>query len=217
MNMKSIKPLILPLAVVLTGISPALSAQPEAELDMTMTIIEEGQGPEGAVQRIQLPSPEEVAEQNQLPPVKDLAAETPADQVESEFAELLNEATEAVNDTVKNTLSIDGAGELPGNIVDNLPDELPLVDGITDDVDNELPIDDEIPIDDELPLDNPLGTMDGMMLDSVNEAVDVMDNIDESVGDSTDEAAGIIDEIDVDEAVEDSRDNVLEQADDILN
>jgi hypothetical protein len=59
--------------------------------------------------------------------------------------------------------------------------------------------------------------MDGMMLDSVNEAVDVMDNIDESVGDSTDEAAGIIDEIDVDEAVEDSRDNVLEQADDILN
>ncbi|HEX7027027.1 MAG TPA: hypothetical protein VF268_07280 [Gammaproteobacteria bacterium] len=204
--MKSIEPVMLPLAVLLICMSPALSAQTETELDMTMTIIEEGQGPEGMVKRIRLPSPEEIAAQDALTPETDTLPENMAERVEAESAELLGEAADVVNDTVKDALSIDGAAGLPGNIVDNLPDDLPLVDGITDEVDDELPIDDELPVID------PLGVMDG-----VNEAADISDSIDESVGESTGEAADMIDDIGVEEAAEDAQDNVIDQTDSILN
>lgn len=208
--MKATKLTMLPLTTVLACISPSLLAQTQPELDMTMTIIEEGQGPEGLVRRIRLPSPEEVVAKEQLPE-NAVPAENLVDQVASESSELLGEAADVVNDTVKNTLSIDGASELPGNIVDNLPEDLPLVDGITDDVDEELPLDDELPI------DNPLGTVDGMMLESVNEAADVMDGIDESIGDSVDEADNILEDTDVNEVTEDATDGMLEQTNDIFN
>lgn len=214
--MKSNQLIMLPLVAVLICIGP-VAAQAETELDMTMTIIEEGQGPEGLVRRIQLPSPEEVAAQDRLPLEEDTSAEALADQVESESAELLGEAVETVNDTVKNTLSIDGAAELPGNIVDNLSDDLPLVDGITDEVDQELPLDEELPLNDELPLDNPLDGVDGMMLDSVNEAADVTDSIDDAIDDSVDEAADIVDETDVEGAAEDAAGDLLEQTNDAFN
>lgn len=210
MNMKSTKRMMLPLTVVLGCISPTLLAQSEPELDMTMTIIEEGQGPEGLVRRIRLPSPEAVM-QDQLPLENDTTgAAHLADQVESETAEMVGEAAEVLNDNIKDTLSIDGASELPGNIVDNLPEDLPLVDGITDDIDEELPLGDELPV------DAPLGTMDGMMLDGVNDAADVADSIDESISDSTEEPAGIVDDMEVNGAAE-ATDSILEQTNDILD
>lgn len=228
MNMKSIKLTILPLAATLSCTSPNLLAQTETELDMTMTVIEEGGGPEGLVQRIRLPSPEEIVGKELLPD-DTAAADTLVDQVESESAELLGEAAEVINDNVKNALSIEGAGELPGNIVDNLPEDLPLVDGIADDVDDELPLggkpelpvdgelplDDEPPIDDELPADDPLGTIDGMQ-GSVDEAANVADSIDESIDASVDEASsGVIEDSGVDDVTDGAADGALEQMDNI--
>lgn len=124
--MKPNKLRLLPLAVAVLAASPAAVAQ-ERELDMTMTIMEEGQQPEGLVRKIPLPSPAEAG-------VADDAAQSAgriADEVREESGQLVDEAVGTVTDTVKDVLSIEGAAgaaDLPGDIVDNLSEDLPLLD-----------------------------------------------------------------------------------------
>lgn len=117
---------LLPLAVAVLVVSPAAVAQ-DRELDMTMTIMEEGQQPEGLVRKIQLPSPAEAG-------VADDAAQSAggiADEVREESGQLVDEAVGTVTDTIKDALSIEGvegAADLPEDIVDNLSEDLPLLD-----------------------------------------------------------------------------------------
>lgn len=117
---------LLPLAVAMLVMSPAALAQ-NPELDMTMTIMEEGQEPAGFVQKLQLPTPAEIGVREDVVVEKSLNGI--ADEVREKSGELTEEAAGTVTDGVKDVLSIDGAEDLPEDIVDNLSDDLPLLDG----------------------------------------------------------------------------------------
>jgi hypothetical protein len=131
--MKPNKLRLLPLAAAMLVVSPAATAQ-NRELDMTMTIMEEGQEPEGYIRKIPLPAPAEVGAASGVAPEK--TPDRIADEVRQEAAGLLDESVGTVTDNIKDVLSIDGVDGLdglPGDIVDNLSEELPLLD--------ELPLD----------------------------------------------------------------------------
>lgn len=151
---------LLTLTVATLAASPALAEK--AELDMTMTIMEEGQEPAGFIQKITLPAPAEIGVEKSL-------STGIVDQVREESGKLVDEATGTVTDNIKDVLSIEGAEDLPGDIVDNLSEDLPLLDDVVDGPD--LP---------GLPLDSPQGELP---LDAAREAGD-------TVGDTVEEGAG---------------------------
>lgn len=166
--MKPNKLRMLPLAIAVLAVSPAAVAE-DRELDMTMTILEEGQQPEGLVRKIQLPSPAEAG-------VADDAAKSPqriADEAREESGQLADEAVGTVTDTIKDALSIEGAAgveDLPGDIVDNLSEDLPLLD--------------------EPALDLPQGALPEQVLpqDAVREAGGAVETLDVPVDEARDAA-----------------------------
>jgi hypothetical protein len=160
--MKPNKLRILPLAAAMLVVSPVATAQ-NRELDMTMTIMEEGQEPEGFIRKIPLPAPAEAGAASGV-----VSEKTPAriaNEVREESARLLDESVGTVTDNIKDVLSIDGIDGLPDDIVDNLSEELPLLD--------------------ELPLDIPGGELRQGSLpqidlprDGVRDAADVIKAVD---------------------------------------
>jgi hypothetical protein len=173
MKVKTNKLTLLPLAVAMLVMSPAVLAQ-NPELDMTMTVMEEGQEPAGLVQKIHLPAPAEIGVRDDVV-VEQFPAGRVADEVREQSNELTEDAVGTVTDNIKDVLSIDGVVEdLPGDIVDNLSEDLPLLDDV-------LPDPPDLP---NLP-DLPLGTSrDSVPQDVVPEAGEV---IDAGVNDAADE------------------------------
>lgn len=175
--MKPSKLTLLPLAVAMFFISPVALAQ-NTELDMTMTIMEEGQGPEGFIQKLSLPSPEVVARDN-----ISVENDSIADQVNSELSELTDETGNVVTDSIKDILSIDGVSGLPGDIVDNLSEDLPLLD---DDLIDNLPAFDRT--------NNPAGDLSGELPQDMTHGVDDIINTIDNPADDIKDAGPEIDQ-----------------------
>jgi hypothetical protein len=174
--MKANKLTLLPLVAAMLAISPAAQAQ-DPELDMTMTIMEEGQEPANLVQKIHLPSPAEIGVRDDVVVERSLGSGI-ADEVREQSNELTEEAVGTVTDNIKDVLSIDGVEgveDLPGDIVDNLSEDLPLLD------DDALPDPPDLP---NLP-DLPLGSSrDSLPQDVVQEAGEVIDGVGNDAADA---------------------------------
>jgi hypothetical protein len=188
MKVKATKLTLLPLAVAMLVISPAALAE-NPELDMTMTIMEEGQEPAGFVQKIHMPAPAEIGARDDV--VVEKSPHGIADEVRKQSGELTEEAVGTVTDGIKDVLSIDGAEDLPSDIVDNLSDDLPLLD---DDVLPDLP---DLPNLPNLP-DLPLGSSrDSLSQDAVPDAGDVIDAVENDASDAVNNTVdGVNDAVD---------------------
>jgi hypothetical protein len=174
--MKANKLTLLSLAVAMVVMSPAALAQ-NPELDMTMTIMEEGQEPAGLVQKIHLPAPAEIGARDDV--VVESLGSRIADEVREQSGELTDEAVGTVTDGIKDVLSIDGVEGLPEDIVDNLSEDLPLLDDVLPD----LP---------DLP-DLPIGSSQ----DVVREAGDVLDAVENDAADAVNDTVdGVNDAVD---------------------
>ena len=175
---KSLSITLIPISFVMLACFSSVSpAQTSGDLDMTMTIMEDEEQPEGFIQKIPLPSAEDTADApEQMEPDVAIDSETLED-VESLTSELADDATGVINDSVKDIISIDGAGELPDDIVDNLSDDSPLLDDLTDDVDDTLPND----LTDDAPLDNAIR-------ETASEIDNIVDNIDDANSDMIDDS-----------------------------
>jgi hypothetical protein len=179
MKVNANKLTLLPLTVAMLVMSPAALAQ-SPELDMTMTVMEEGQEPAGLVQKIHLPAPAEIGARDDV--VVEFLGGSIADEVREQSNELTEEAVGTVTDGVKDVLSIDGVEGLPDDIVDNLSEDLPLLD---DDVLPDLP-------------DLPIGSSrDSLPQDVVREAGDAIDAVENDAADAVnDTVGGVIDAVD---------------------
>jgi hypothetical protein len=172
MKVNAHKLTLWPLAVAALVVSPAALAQ-KPELDMTMTVMEEGEEPAGLVRKIHLPAPAEIGVRDDVV-VEQFPAGSIADEVREQSGELAEEAVGTVIDDIKDVLSIDGAVEdLPGDIVDNLSEDLPLLD---DDVLPDLP---------DLPGGAP---RDSVPQDVVPEAGDTIDAVENDASDAVNDA-----------------------------
>lgn len=152
----------LPAALAMMQASPLILAQAAAELDITITVLEEGQTPAGFIQQLELPPADFFAtgafEATTGIDADGSEAATAAAELNAEVADLTGAATETLNNAVRETISIDGTAALstetatlvPNTIVDVLDTELPLVDsletvldaGLDDVTDNLPPLDD---------------------------------------------------------------------------
>jgi hypothetical protein len=188
MKEKTNKLTLFPLAVAMLAMSQHALAQ-NPELDMTMTIMEEGQEPAGLVQKLHLPAPSEIGVRDDVVVEKSLNGI--ADEVREQSGELTEEAVGTVTDGIKDILSIDGAEELPGDIVDNLSDDLPL---LGDDVLPDLP---DLPNLPNLP-DLPLGTSrDSLPQDVVEGAGEAIDAVESDAADAVNDTVdGVNDAVD---------------------
>lgn len=164
---------LLPMVATMACVSPVALAQNEQELDLTITIMEEGEEPAGFISKIALPPQMLIAEpeaaaagQSKVSPELDDEIDTASD--------ILEEATTTVSDAIKDTLSVDGAAGLdglPDEVIDNLPADLPLIDDLVEELDaTEL---DDV-------LDSEVNAIDS----SVDDAIDAL--MDESIDDGVD-------------------------------
>jgi hypothetical protein len=99
----------------------------EADLDVTMSVVEQGKGPEGVIQQIQLPPPASSTGTARSAPgiatankVRGAGADS-IGAVRDTVQGLNAEAGAAARDTVKDSISGGAIREVPGAVRDNLP------------------------------------------------------------------------------------------------
>lgn len=193
-------------AAIIVGLlscSPGVFAQND-ELDLTITIIEEGETPEGVVTRIPFPTAQAIVES--VPSEIDVnSMDTLSDDIVEDVNDSVNEVVETISETVsesiKDTISIDGiesVEELPEDIIDNLPEELPLTDENIDDVIDGLPetdLTEDLDVIDSISIDNEA------MIEAAEEAAveTITESVDESVNDAMND---VIDDAAADEAID---------------
>jgi hypothetical protein len=143
--MKKTNLLVLPLAFVMLEASTQVFAQAQAqpELDITITVLEEGESPAGFIQQLALPPAEFFGNDEETTTAvdvgtDDIGAEVAGDAA-ADVAEVAGAATETVTNTVSETISIDGtaaavaeSGLVPAAIVEVLDENLPLVNSLED-------------------------------------------------------------------------------------
>lgn len=102
----------------------AQAADPDAagtqELDVIMSVVDEDDTPESVIHRIELPPPTDVDINLNLPET------SPADEldtVDQAVDELVDDATHAVSETLKDRLSSGDIDQLPDDIIETIPDE----------------------------------------------------------------------------------------------
>lgn len=160
------KPLTLIIgALVANGLIASNSwAQTTKELDITMSIAEESDSPSAIINRIELPPASayiapETTESTRSTATPDItnALDQVQDDLQQTTGDLLNTTNDVLTNTINDALSSGDLGQLPGDIIDNLPDALP---------EDLLPVPGElIPNPGDLPIDIPINT-------PINDAVD---------------------------------------------
>lgn len=162
-------------------------AQTGKELDITMTIVDESDSPSVIINRIELP-PATAFTTPAVPPsslATDANVTDTLDQVQDDLqqvtGDVLDTTSDVLTNTINDTLSTGEIEQLPGDIIDNLPDELPedllpipVPGDLVPKPDNVI----EIPIDNPLdtPLTNPLGNGDATSMDSdLDSALDIIE------------------------------------------
>lgn len=142
----------LKLSIAISGIglwafcnSALAQQQVSEELDITISVIEEGETPTGFINRLALPSLETL---NGTPTTLTRTPQIDSvDDITSDVSEIVDVATSIGTDTIRETISIDGTTNvnveiggspviaLPGNIVDILDPASPLQNTLQDTVD----------------------------------------------------------------------------------
>lgn len=197
------KRLLLPLAISAVTAGANVYAQPADELDITITVMQEGETPEGFVNRIELPpldtlSDDQTGVQAEVSDIDPLPVESIQDTIDS-IADLADEAAEVVTDAIREVISIDGTtgatvDVLPPGIGDLLPPDLPLQDSLQDVLDEVL---DDV--------------VDEVVDDLVDEIVDdiVDDVVEDLVDDAVDDVSDVVDDI-VDNITDDAVDDLVD-------
>lgn len=194
--MKKRKLYALPVTLVMMHASPLVLSQSVPELDITITVLEEGQTPAGFIQQLELP-PVEIFGAGQAEATSSIGVDDQAVpaasgqaalQLDAEIADLTEAATDTIANTLRETISIDGTATLatesatliPAAIVDVLDAELPLEDSLEtvlnpdlDGIVNNLP-----------PLDDISGGLG-----------DIMDNLGGGIVTGVDDVAGAVDDV----------------------
>ena len=220
-------------ALGLSVISPAAFSQ-ENELDITIRVMNENEQPSEFVQRLELPPPENFDLSAQDEPSVTITLEEEIDSASEDITSTANASEEITVNTIIDNISIDGAvaqesvdnaGNLPGQIVNILDDELPLNDDLTDTVDDATG---EI-VDVTDGLGDLAGGITGDPGDTGNDIVDnvedttggVTDAVDDAtgditgdVGDSTDDISGDVTDT-VDDTTGDIPDGIGDSTDDV--
>lgn len=103
----------------------------DADLDVTMSVVEEGQGPAGVIQQIQLPTPASTTAVPQSEKAQDTAGEaragasatgrSTAEAAKSAAAGVGSDAAAAARSAVSDSLSSGDAKGVPAAVKDNLP------------------------------------------------------------------------------------------------
>lgn len=212
---------------LLTGLNlvtaPAF-AQAQPELDLTIQVMEEGQQPDGFINRIELPPPE-AFDANSIE--FDLSDSLPLEDAIEATRSVVDSVEEAVTDQVRETISIDGSApepspEQPGVVTESpaipesveriLAEDLPLEEPLSDVVDLgelvDVTADAPLPGDTiELDSGDTIGaTLDGALtvpaeeVDALGASAELIESLDAEIVDSVElpatEPEAIVDSLD---------------------
>lgn len=133
-------------ALISSVLATTAWGQTGKELDITLSIVDEQDSPDAIINRIQLPPVTAVAtsEMNSNSSSSE-SIEATLNNLRSTSDKLLDDAGQVLSDSVSDAIGTGDLGNLPGDIIEALPDDL------LDDVVDQLPDTPLVP-----PLDNPL-------------------------------------------------------------
>ena len=142
------------LSLLLAIASNAGWAQAGKELDITLSIVDEQEAPEAIINRIPLPpptaslpaieSPVDIGSRTTtgIADTPQQAVEQLQEQVQTTTNQILNNTGDVLTNSINDVISSGGLEQLPGDIIDKLPDTLPddllpaPIDTIIDDLTN---------------------------------------------------------------------------------
>jgi len=188
-------------------------AQTAKTLDITMTIVDESDSPNEIINRIELPPANTFSLNNSVEPSSTATDNSEItnrlDQVQDDVQQATGNLVEGTNEVLTNTindaLSTGDVEQLPGDIIENLPDELPndllpipLPGDLTPNP-NDLPI--EVPgvspltSPIETPIESPIDTSLGNPLENAIDSTPNLDEAMDSIGDDLQQQPDAINQI----------------------